>query len=113
MKERMKKIDGKEREILKSEIEGEEVKIKIQKFILTSDERLAQLLSTFNRSLEVCVELMTNSAYPFDAKPYLAQARVILIDVNRILEEIKLSEGRLIDLTKMEKHLLKKERQAA
>jgi len=50
------------------------------------------------------------SSYPYDAKPQLVKARMILKDIFEILEETKRLEKRVIKLTKVEKRLLKKER---
>ena len=111
IKERMAKADGKERQILKAEIKEGEEKLEIEKTIVGLEGRLARSVASFNECLGLTVQHIKDSPYPYDAKPCLAKARVILRDISEILKEVKGLEERIIKLTKLEKRLLKKERE--
>ena len=113
LKERLAKVDGKEREIVRAELAGEEEKIKIEKAIFDFEKNLAQYLTSFNQYLTSAVDHLKNSPYPYDAKPYLEKARVVLKDIMEMLKETKSLEEKLIRLTKVEKKFLKKERETA
>ena len=108
-KERMAKADEKEKEILTKEIADEQEKLKIEKSILEFEERLNQYMNSFNEFIRLSVEHLRASPYPFDAEPHLGKARVILKDISEMLKETKILEEKLLNLTKAEKSLLKKE----
>ena len=109
-KERLVKTDGKEKETLEAEISAEEEKIEIDRKVMGFEEKTDQYVGRFNNNLGQAVECMRGSAYPYDAKPYLEKARIILKDIFGMLKEIKIMEDRLIEITKMEEKLLKKEK---
>ena len=113
LKERMVKVTGKEKRLLKAEIAGEEEKLEIDKAIFEFEKKLGQSLNTFNQYIMAAVDHIKNSAYPYDAKPPLTKARMILKDIFEILEKTKTLEEKVIKLTKMEKKLLKKEKEDA
>jgi len=110
-KERIAKVDGKERKILKAEIAAEEEKLEMEKKILEFEGKLDQFVSAFNKHLGIAVEYMRNSAYPYDAKPYLEKSRIILKEIFGILKEIKILEENLVKMTKLETKLLNKEKE--
>ena len=53
------------------------------------------------------------SSHPDDAKPYLNKARIILKEILEIIKEIRVLEGNLIEMTKLETKLLKKKKNTA
>jgi hypothetical protein len=113
LKERMAKVSGSERKFLKAEIMREDEKLKIEKPVLDFQNKLEDYLNYFNKLLGMALKLINTGTYPYDAKPHLAKARVILKDITNLLKEMKVLEKRLISLTKAEKRLLKKEREIA
>ena len=110
-KERLTKADGKERQILKAEISAEEKKLEIEKKIIGFEGKLDQFVNSFNKHLGLAVEYIRDSTYPYDAKPYLDKARVILKEIFEILKEIKILEENLLKMTKLETKLLNKEKE--
>jgi len=110
LKKRMVSAEGKERKILKAEIEDEEEKLKIENRILDFEQTLGQYVNVFNERLSGSLQQIRNSPYPYDAKPYLAKTRLVLKDITGILKEIKVLEREVVKLSKLEKKLLKKER---
>ena len=113
LKERLSKVDGKERQIVKAEIREEEEKIRIEKTILEYETKLGQYLNSFNGFLMQAVDHIRGSPYPYDANAPLVRARVVLKDILEMAKETKALEEKLIRLTKSEKKLLKKERKTA
>ena len=111
LKGRVAKTNGKERKILNAEIEDGEKKLRIEKTIIDLEQKLGQYVNVFNERLGLSLQQIRNSSYPYNAKPYLAKARLILKDISEILKETKVLEGKIIKLTKLEKRLLKKERE--
>ncbi len=112
-KERIAKVEGKERKVLKAEIAADEEKLIIEKKILEFEERLDQHMNSFNKYVSRAVEHIRGSPYPYDAKPYLEKARAIIKDISEMLKDIKVLEEKLIKLIKAEKGLLKKEKEVA
>ncbi|MCK4819878.1 hypothetical protein KA005_29200, partial [bacterium] len=80
LKERLTRVDGKEREIVRAELAGEEEKIKIEKDIFDFEKNLGRDLTSFNQCLTSAVDHLRSSPYPYDAKPYLEKARGVLKD---------------------------------
>jgi len=113
LKERLARVDGKEREIVRAELAGEEEKIKMEKDVFAFEKELGNYLTSFNECLTSAVDHLRSSPYPYDAKPYLERARVTLKDIMEMLKETKSLEEKLIRLTKVEKKFLKKERETA
>lgn len=113
MQERLNKVSGKEKRILETEIKLEEEKIKIEHSVLECEKNLEKWLNYFNNFLHLAIKAMQESAYPYDAMPYLTKARVVLKDILSLLQKIKALEDKLLQLTKGEKKLLKKERKTA
>ena len=113
LKERLARVDGKEREIVRVELAGEEEKIRMGKVIFDFEKNLGQYLTSFNQCLTSAVDHIRSSPYPYDAKPYLEKARVALKDIMEMLKETKSLEEKLIRLTTVEKKFLKKERETA
>jgi hypothetical protein len=113
LKERMAQVEGKERELVKAEFREEGEKLKIEKAIFDFEKKLGQYLASFNQCLSSAVDHIRGSPYPYDAKPYLDKARVVLKDIMEMLKETKALEEKLVRLTKLEKRTLKKERETA
>lgn len=113
LKERMAKVSGSERKFLKAEITREDEKLKIEKSVLDFQNRLEDYLNYFNKLVGRALKLINTGTYPYDAKPYLAKAMVILKDIASLLKEMKVLEKKIISLNKAEKRLLKKEREIA
>jgi hypothetical protein len=102
---------SKEKETLETEIAAEEEKIEIEPKVMAFEEKIDQYVGHFNKHLGMAVECIRSAAYPYDAKPYLENARIILKDIFGTLKEIKILEGKLVEMTKMEEKLLKKEKE--
>jgi hypothetical protein len=113
LKERLKKASEKEKQILKVELEQEEEKLKIEKTIFDLEERLNQYIDSFNKFLRVAVDRVGTPEYLFEVKNNLAKARVVLKDITEMLQIAKSLEKKLVDLTKTEQKLLKKEKESA
>jgi hypothetical protein len=113
LKERLKKASEKERHILKVELAQEEEKLKIEKTILDLEERLNQYIDSFNKFLRMAVDRVGKPEYLFEVKDDLARARVVLRDITDMLKITKTLEKKLVDLTKTEQKLLKKEKESA
>ena len=75
------------------------------------EQKLEQGLGDFNNLLRQAIHILNSSAYPDDALPHLAQARLILKDMMGIIEKIRPFEDSVVQLTKTEKSLLKKEKE--
>ena len=113
LKERIKKASEEEKQILKVELEQEEEKLKIEKAILDLEERLNQYIDSFNKFLRMAMDRVGKPEYLFEAKDNLARARVVLKDITEMLQITKTLEKKLVDLTKAEHKLLKKEKETA
>jgi hypothetical protein len=113
LKERMAQVQGKERVMVRAEFREEGEKLKVEKAIFDFEKKLGQYLALFNQYLTSAVDHIRGSPYPYDAKPYLEKARVILKDIMEMLKETKTLEEKLVRLTKLEKRTLKKERKTA
>ena len=109
-KERIAKVEGKEKQILKNEIAADEEKLIFEKKILEFEERLDQYMISFNEHIKQAVEHIRGSLYPYDAKPFLEKARGSLKEMSVILKDLKVLEDKLVKLIKNEKGLLKKEK---
>jgi hypothetical protein len=59
------------------------------------------------------VERVGKPEYLFEVKDNLARARVVLKDITEMLQITKTLEKKLVDLTKTEQKLLKKEKESA
>jgi hypothetical protein len=113
LKERMAKASGSEKKVLQAEIIREEEKLRIEKSALNLQNKLGEYLNYFNKLLGQALEPIRAGTYPYDAMPYLSKARIVLKDISEILKETKALEKRLIKLTKLEKNLLREEREEA
>ncbi len=109
-KERMAKASGSEKKILQAEIIREEEKLRVEISALDLQNKLGEYLDYFNKLLRQALGHIKAGAYPYDAMPYFAKARVILKDISEIVKKANILEKRLIKLTKVEKKLLKKEK---
>ena len=109
----MANVDKKERKILKEELIGEEEKLKIEKAIFRFEEKLDHYVDSFNTHLGLAIDHLKASPYPYDVKPYLSKAQLNLREISEILKEMKILEEKLVNLSKTEARLLKKERQTA
>ncbi|MDY6989619.1 MAG: hypothetical protein SWQ30_16350 [Thermodesulfobacteriota bacterium] len=112
LRERLAKVSRKEKEIVGAEMAREEEKLKIEHATVELEQRLKQNVGSFNKSVGVAMDHVRAGVYPYDAKPHLAQARLILRDIYKVLKEMKAFEKRLLQLTKAEKKLLKEEQKA-
>ena len=110
LKERMGKVTGKEKKLIKAEISGEEEKIGIEKTIFEFERKLGQFLGSFNKFIMTAVDQIRGSLYPYDAKAYIQKAESVLRDILGMIKETKELEEKLISLVKIEKKLLRKER---
>ena len=59
------------------------------------------------------MERVGKPEYLFEVKDSLARARVVLRDITEMLKITKTLEKKLVDLTKTEQKLLKKEKESA
>jgi hypothetical protein len=112
-KKRMANVDEKERKIIKEEMIGEEEKLKIEKTIFGFEEKLNRYVDSFNKYLGAAIDHLRASPYPYDVKPYLSKARLVLKEISEMLKEIKTLEEKLVSLSVAEEKLLKKEKQTA
>jgi hypothetical protein len=112
-KKRMAGVDEKERRILKAEIVGEEEKLKIEKAIFGFEEKLNRYVDSFNKYLGTAMDHLRASPHPYDVKPYLSKAQLVLKEISEMLKEIKTLGEQLVGLSKTEERLLKKEKQTA
>jgi len=87
LKERLSRAEGKEREVLRAEVAGEEEKIRMEQAIFDFEKALEQDLSSFNRYLAGAVDHLRRSPYPYDAKPYLEKARGLIKDMMHMLKK--------------------------
>jgi hypothetical protein len=113
LKECLKKASEKEKQILKVEIEQEEEKLKIEKTILDLEERLNQYIDSFNKFLEMAMEVLGKPEHLSEVKDNLAKTRVILNDITEMLKITTTLEKKIVSLTKTEQKLLKKEKESA
>jgi len=111
-KARLQKVKGKEHAALKAGISAEEEKITIEKEIVAFEESIDQSLLAFNQRLGDAVKLI-RSSYPYDSKPYLAQAEETLMAILKLLRDVKRLEERLEKMIRTEKKLLKTEKKEA
>jgi len=111
-KERLQKVTGKEHAVLKVEVSAEEEKVKIEKEIVAFEQIMDQSLLAFHKRLGEAVKLI-RSSFPYDSIPYLAQAEETLMTILKILRDVKHLEERLEKMIKIEKKLLKTEKQEA
>jgi len=72
LRERMGRVDEKERQMVKKEIVEGEVKLKIEKAILEFERKLGNYLNSFNQSILEAVEHIRGSMYPYDANAPLS-----------------------------------------
>jgi hypothetical protein len=113
LKERLEKATGKEKRLIKAEIEDEEGKIGIERTFFEFERKLTQTLSSFNQHLKVAIDQVSSSPHPYDAVGPLAEARKVLINIIEMIKETEQLEEKLVNLIKTEKKLLKKERRVA
>jgi len=112
LKERASKTEGKERQILEAEIRNEDEKLRIEKMIFEFERKLDQSLNMFNQHTIRALNVIKGSPYPYDALYPLKQAGTILNGILEMIKETKALEEKLIEMTKVEKKLLKKEKKA-
>jgi hypothetical protein len=74
---------------------------------------LGKYLTSFSQSLTSAIDHLRSFPYPYDAKPYLEKARIVLKDIIEIIKETKSLEEKLIRLTTVERKFLEKERETA
>ena len=113
MKARLDKTTGKEKQALENEIFMEEEKMKAEVAIMALGQRFEQSLGSFNNLVRQSVQVLNSTAFPADAIPVLSQARLVLKDTVSVIDEMKRSEDKLLQLTKNEKRLLKDEKNTA
>ena len=113
MKTRLDRTTGKEKQALENEIFMEEEKMKAEVGIMALEQRLEQSLGSFNNLVRQSIQVLNSTAYPADAIPVLSQARLVLKDTVSIIDEMRRSEDKLLQLTKNEKRLLKDEKNTA
>ena len=113
LKERLAKATGKEKKLLAVELQEEEEKLRLEKSIFEMEGRLGQGLNSLHQLLGAAVDRLKRSAYPYDAKGPLSQARTVLTEILTLIKEAKALEDKLVGLVKAERKLLKKEREVA
>lgn len=113
LKSRFEKATGKEKKIIKAELEAEEEKIQIERAIFEFERKLSQGLNLFNQCLKSAIEHIRNSPHPYDCIHSLSEGKKVLTNIFNIIKETGQLEKKLLSLVKMEKKLLKKEKQIA
>lgn len=113
MKTRLDRTTGKEKQVLENEILMEEEKMKAEMGIMALEQRLEQSLNSFNTLVRQAIQILNSTALPADAIPVLSQARLVLKDTVNIIDEMRRSEDKLLQLTKNEKRILKDEKNTA
>jgi hypothetical protein len=113
MKARLGRTTGKEKQALENEIFMEEEKMKAEVAIMALEQRLEQSLGSFNNLVRQSIQVLNSTAFPADAIPVLSQARLVLKDTISVIDEMRQSEDKLLQLTKNEKRLLKDEKNTA
>ena len=113
MKNRLSGSTGKEKEALEKEIYLEEEKIKAEQSVIDLEQKLEQGIGYFNNLLRQVIQILNSSAYPVDSIPPLSQAQTVLKDIVAIIGKMKVLENNLVQLSKGEKNLLRKERKDA
>ena len=98
---------------MKSEIKFEEEKLRTEKMILDLEVRLNQYIESFNKFLAQSLEHLGRPEKLYEVKNYFARARLLLTDISEMLKDTKTLEEKLINLTKAEKTLLKKEKETS
>ena len=109
MKRRLGESEGKEAKILKVEIRAEEEKLRMEKEVSEHENVIAQGTGTLNRLLTAAMERLRESRYPYDAKPYIAEARTRAREIIEGVRKLKELEKRLVRMVKTEERLLNKE----
>lgn len=109
LKQRFERVSGKEKHVLKKEMDREKEKIRIEKVINDFQEKIDQYLYSFNESLGSAMEKIEGTGYPYDSLPHIVRARLTLKDLSTMLDKMKALENRLIHLIHSEKKLLRKE----
>jgi len=112
-KDRYSKANGQAKETLKKEIAEDEEKIKIEKAVMEIEDRFLEKVKSFNNAVGSCVEILRSSHYPLDAEPHISKAGDVLKQIFEMLGKAKKLEQKLLELTKSEKKLLKKEKKAS
>ena len=110
LKERLAKATGREKKLLTAELEGQEEKLRLEKSIFEIERKLGQGLNSLHQFLRAAVDRIRRSPYPYDAKGPLSQARAVLNEILALIKEAKVLEDKLVGLVKVERKLLKKER---
>ena len=112
-KNRLKQVEGREKDILKAEVKREEERAKIDVAINEYNSRLNRIIGEFDRQLSIAIKMLQNSRYPGDALPFIASARQVLRDIHMVTASMKNLEKRADAIIREEKELLAKERKAA
>jgi hypothetical protein len=113
MKTRLSRTTGKEKQALENEIFMEAEKMKAEVNITALEQRLEQSLGSFNSLVRQSIQVLNSMAYPSDAIPALSKARLVLKDTISIIDEMRRSEDKMLQLTKNQKRLLKDEKSTA
>ena len=111
-KERMVKTDGEEKQVLETEVRGEEEKLKIEESIMELEKRIDHHIEQFNKLANLSVQYIGGSPYPYDAAPYLKEAMATLKELVIIIKDINGLEEKLVEMTNIEKKLMQKEKHA-
>ena len=111
MKNRLNRTTGNEKQAIEQEITLEEEKMRLEAEIMGLEQTLEQELGSFNNLLREAIQVLNSSSYPRDAAPHLAKARLILKDIMGLIEKIRKCEDAVVQLTKTEKSMLKREKE--
>jgi hypothetical protein len=112
MKNRLEHATGKDKDALQQEIAMEQEKLRLEGEIMAIGEKIEQGMAAFTNLIRQAIQVLNNSTHPSDANPHLAEARLVLKDMMGWIEKIRTYEDSVVQLTKTEKSLLNKEKEA-
>ena len=112
-KNRFRKSNGQEKELLQAEIKREEERIIVEETVVELESRLVMNIQEFDRRIAMIVEFLRGSQNPGDAMPFFTRARRVLRDIRTIDMGLQDLERRMVSLLKEERRLLTEESQTA
>lgn len=112
-KNRLSKANGQTKDILKKEIEDDEEKIKLEKTVLQLEDNFLDKIKIFNHAVGSAVDTLKSTRYPLDAVPHISKSEATLKEIFSMLRGAEKLEQKLLDITRSEEKLLKKEKAAS
>jgi hypothetical protein len=109
LKGRLENTIGKEKKIVKAEIEREEEKLRVERAVFEFERKLRQALNSFNQHMTKALDHIRSSPYPYDAIHPLSDAKTILSNMLTMIKDAGQLEENLVSLVNAEKRLLKNE----